>query len=61
MALTVFKAPAKPQGSTQDIESAGILLSHTWSKTFSAYLDELNPTEMRRSAPCREIRSKTTA
>ena len=38
-----------------------ILLSHTWSKTFSAYLESLNPTEMRPYAPRGEIHSQIAA
>jgi len=38
-----------------------ILLSHTWSKTFSAYLDELNPTQMRPYASRRETHLRIAA
>ena len=38
-----------------------ILLSHTWSKTFSEYLDQLNPCQMRPYVPHDNIRSKIAA
>ena len=49
------------QGARTILNLRVILLSHTWSKKFSAYLESLNPTEMRPYAPRGEIHSKLAA
>ena len=49
------------QGARTILNLRVILLSHTWSNKFSAYLESLNPTEMRPYAPRGEIHSKLAA